>query len=156
MKRFPTVLAHLCSRRTLLRVMAGLLAGYVIVIAVLLNLEEPGGAQQVPCPGNGKCFRLSGIRDTLERARTDRNTMTRPRFLPGPFVVPLLAAADPARGDSPHVGIDFFEKKIRPALAENCYRCHSHAAGKHKGGLLLDSRDGIRKGGESGPAVVPG
>ena len=50
----------------------------------------------------------------------------------------------------------FFEKKIRPVLAANCYQCHSAAAEKVKGKLLLDTRDGIRKGGESGPAVVPG
>jgi hypothetical protein len=53
-------------------------------------------------------------------------------------------------------GIEFFETKVRPVLAEHCYRCHSAAAAKLKGGLLLDSRAGILKGGESGPAVVPG
>jgi hypothetical protein len=55
--------------------------------------------------------------------------------------------------------IEFFESKIRPVLAENCYECHSAEAankGKLKGGLLLDTRDAIRKGGDSGPAVVPG
>ena len=54
---------------------------------------------------------------------------------------------------------DFFESKIRPVLIENCYKCHSAAAqatGKLKGGLLLDDRENIRRGGESGPAVVPG
>jgi hypothetical protein len=50
----------------------------------------------------------------------------------------------------------FFEKKIRPVLAENCYKCHSSESTSMKGGLLLDSRDGIRKGGNSGPAVIPG
>ncbi|GAB4156145.1 MAG: PSD1 and planctomycete cytochrome C domain-containing protein [Planctomycetaceae bacterium] len=53
----------------------------------------------------------------------------------------------------------FFEKKIRPVLVQHCYSCHSAKAAKTqklKGGLLLDSRAGIRKGGESGPAVVPG
>src|SRR5947207_1936174 len=53
-------------------------------------------------------------------------------------------------------GLDFFEKKIRPVLVEHCYSCHSTAAKKHKGGLLLDTREVIRKGGDSGPAVVPG
>ncbi|MDA1165433.1 MAG: PSD1 and planctomycete cytochrome C domain-containing protein, partial [Planctomycetota bacterium] len=54
--------------------------------------------------------------------------------------------------------LDFFEKKIRPVLVENCYECHSAqalAAKKLKGGLQLDTRAGIREGGESGPAVVP-
>jgi hypothetical protein len=56
-------------------------------------------------------------------------------------------------------GTEFFEAKIRPVLIENCYKCHSMAAqsnGKLKGGLLLDDRESIRRGGESGPAVVPG
>lgn len=55
--------------------------------------------------------------------------------------------------------IDFFESKIRPVLVANCYECHSVDAanrGKLKGGLLLDSKDGIRAGGDTGPAVVPG
>ena len=51
--------------------------------------------------------------------------------------------------------IDFFEKKIRPVLVERCYKCHSAAAEKIKGGLLLDSREGMLKGGESAkPAIV--
>jgi hypothetical protein len=53
-------------------------------------------------------------------------------------------------------GIDFFEKHIRPVLAENCYECHSAAAASLKGGLRLDTAELLRKGGESGPAIVPG
>ncbi|MBP85125.1 MAG: hypothetical protein CMJ64_00135 [Planctomycetaceae bacterium] len=52
--------------------------------------------------------------------------------------------------------VEFFEKKIRPVLVERCYKCHSTQAESVKGGLLLDSRDTSRKGGESGAAVVPG
>lgn len=50
----------------------------------------------------------------------------------------------------------FFEKKIRPVLVSRCYSCHSAKAGKLRGKLLLDTRAGIRRGGENGPAVVPG
>src|SRR6266540_5236365 len=52
--------------------------------------------------------------------------------------------------------LDFFEKKIRPILAENCYKCHSIEQGKSKGDLTLDTRDGVLKGGEDGPVIVPG
>src|SRR4051812_6223145 len=45
---------------------------------------------------------------------------------------------------------EFFEKKIRPILVENCYKCHSHDSEKVKGGLLLDTRDGLLKGGDTG------
>jgi hypothetical protein len=47
-------------------------------------------------------------------------------------------------------------EKVRPVLEQHCYRCHSTAAKKQRGGLLLDSRDGLRKGGDTGPAIVPG
>ncbi len=52
--------------------------------------------------------------------------------------------------------LQFFETNIRPILVEKCYDCHSQKAEKIKGGLLLDTREGIRKGGDDGPAVVPG
>ena len=48
---------------------------------------------------------------------------------------------------------DFFETKIRPVLANNCYSCHTSS---QLGGLRLDSRDAMLKGGKSGPALVPG
>ncbi len=51
---------------------------------------------------------------------------------------------------------EFFEKKIRPVLAENCYECHSATSKKIKGGLRLDSRAALLKGGETGPAFVSG
>ncbi len=54
-------------------------------------------------------------------------------------------------------GLEFFEKKIRPALAENCYACHSQKSRKPQGGLLLDSIEAMLKGGASGqPAIVQG
>ncbi|HLY12691.1 MAG TPA: DUF1553 domain-containing protein [Planctomycetota bacterium] len=52
--------------------------------------------------------------------------------------------------------LEVFEKKIRPILTERCFACHSVKAEKLKGGLLLDSRDGALKGGDSGPAIVAG
>src|SRR5581483_3106215 len=69
--------------------------------------------------------------------------------------LPASAAAqnlDPAQ-------VEFFEKKVRPVLITQCYKCHSadaQKAGKLRGGLLLDSREGLLKGGENGPAIVPG
>ncbi|MFG0332623.1 MAG: DUF1549 domain-containing protein, partial [Maioricimonas sp. JB049] len=55
--------------------------------------------------------------------------------------------ADPA-------AIEFFEKRVRPILVQHCYECHSTE--DVNGGLLLDSRDGVRKGGDTGPALIPG
>ena len=56
----------------------------------------------------------------------------------------------------PSAQTEFFEKKIRPVLDERCYSCHSARAEKVKGGLLLDSRSGWARGGESGRALEPG
>ena len=53
-------------------------------------------------------------------------------------------------------GIEFFEQQIAPILKRRCYECHSHKSGKAKGGLVLDSRHGWKKGGGEGPAIVPG
>ncbi|HEY6167323.1 MAG TPA: PSD1 and planctomycete cytochrome C domain-containing protein [Verrucomicrobiae bacterium] len=65
---------------------------------------------------------------------------------------PLVAAEQPiTKAQS-----EFFESKIRPILADNCYKCHSATADKVKGGLVVDTREGLLKGGETGPALVPG
>jgi hypothetical protein len=54
------------------------------------------------------------------------------------------------------LGNDFFEKQVRPILAARCFECHSQKAEKIKGGLRLDSQAAALKGGDTGPAVVPG
>ena len=51
---------------------------------------------------------------------------------------------------------EFFENKIRPILANSCLECHSAEKGKVKGGLNMDSRESVLKGGETGPAMEPG
>ncbi len=53
-------------------------------------------------------------------------------------------------------GAEFFEKHIRPVLAERCYECHSTNAKKLKGNLRLDSQAGLAKGGTNGPVLDPG
>ena len=52
--------------------------------------------------------------------------------------------------------VDFFEKRVRPVLANNCYGCHSLQAPAPLSGLRLDSREALLKGGDRGPAIVPG
>lgn len=70
-----------------------------------------------------------------------------------------IASATLRAAEPDQTGLDFFEKKIRPVLVGKCYECHSEAAkgaGKLKGGLLLDSREGLHVGGDTGPALTPG
>jgi hypothetical protein len=52
--------------------------------------------------------------------------------------------------------IEFFEKRVRPVLVEQCYSCHSAGAKKIKAGLRVDSRAALLQGGDSGAAIVPG
>ena len=52
--------------------------------------------------------------------------------------------------------LDFFESKIRPVLVKHCYECHAADSKTIRGRLRVDSRRGLLKGGETGPAVVPG
>lgn len=62
-----------------------------------------------------------------------------------------------AHAGESQAGLDFFEREIRPILVENCYSCHSSKSEKGlKGGLSLEFAEGWKKGGENGPAVVPG
>ncbi|MEK0446836.1 MAG: hypothetical protein RLZZ399_2157, partial [Verrucomicrobiota bacterium] len=75
----------------------------------------------------------------------------------GLLALPLLGAFHAsAAAPSDLSQLDFFEKKIRPVLVESCYECHSADAKKLRGGLFVDTREGLLKGGESGPALLPG
>jgi hypothetical protein len=68
------------------------------------------------------------------------------------FLIPSAVVADDVR-------LEFFEKKIRPVLVAHCYECHSvesSGKGKLKGGLALDTRKAMLKGGESGASIIPG
>src|SRR5215212_10199355 len=66
-----------------------------------------------------------------------------------PFVVAIGLAAQPPQVNSS----EFFEARVRPVLVENCYDCHADQA---SGGLRVDSRETMLKGGRTGPAIVPG
>ena len=63
---------------------------------------------------------------------------------------PIVLVADEQQN------LELFETRIRPVLVERCFQCHSQRSDPPKGNLRLDSPAGWRKGGDSGPAVVPG
>ncbi|MBN9122111.1 MAG: PSD1 domain-containing protein [Planctomycetes bacterium] len=67
-------------------------------------------------------------------------------------LVALVALGVPVRAADP-AALEFFEKSVRPVLVEKCLSCHAEKA---KGGLRLDTREAVLKGGERGPGVVPG
>lgn len=68
-----------------------------------------------------------------------------------------LGSEPPSARTQSATGADenFFETKVQPLLVARCYECHSHGK-KIKGGLALDSRSGWERGGEGGPALIPG
>lgn len=69
----------------------------------------------------------------------------------------FVALAQPrARAESDRAGVEFFEKHIRPVLVRECYECHSANSDSVMSGLRLDTADGMLKGGDNGPAVIPG
>ena len=76
-----------------------------------------------------------------------------------PLIQPNLYADAPQRElatkPSNEADLVFFEKSIRPLLATHCYECHSANATKIKASLMLDSRQRMLKGGDSGTALVP-
>src|SRR5437016_2143410 len=72
------------------------------------------------------------------------------------WVLFAAAGADTGSTSFSPQQIEFYERQVQPVLAENCYKCHSHQADKIKGSFVLDSREALLKGGETGPAIVPG
>ncbi len=76
------------------------------------------------------------------------------------LVVMILWAGNPVRAGGPNEPTperaEFFRAKVRPVLEAACFKCHSHQANKSKGNLVVDSLASLLKGGESGPALVPG
>lgn len=79
----------------------------------------------------------------------------RPRFLPELLGWVLACLLIPVTAGQASQETDFFENKIRPLLEEHCLQCHATKT-KVRGGLLLDSAEGWQKGGDTGPALIPG
>lgn len=66
-------------------------------------------------------------------------------------VLGCLSLTVPAAADD-----EFFEKRVRPVLVEHCFKCHADNGKEPKGGLRVDGRAHLLKGGDSGPSLVPG
>ncbi len=74
----------------------------------------------------------------------------------GKLFVLQLVALSAANAAPTAADLEFFEKQVRPVLAEKCYSCHSSEALSVFANLRLDSRAGVLKGGDQGPVVAPG
>lgn len=96
----------------------------------------------------------AGWRLTYLKGRTMRRFCRCP-WLPL-WLLFLVAAASPRCVYGDEAALEFFEREVRPILVKRCYECHSGNARRLEGGLRLDSRAASLKGGDTGPAVVPG
>jgi hypothetical protein len=107
-----------------------------------------------------ECREAFEERQFVDRSRRHRyrDLMVPPiRFSLGLLLVVCGQASLAAPPEKPDAeGVEFFEKKVRPVLVKHCYSCHSAEAKKIKGELRLDTREATRKGGATGPAVIPG
>ncbi len=74
------------------------------------------------------------------------------------FIVACVCLAQSAvvADDIKQQDLEFYNSKVLPLLKTHCYECHSHSTGKARGGLVLDSKASLLKGGDSGPAIELG
>ena len=72
------------------------------------------------------------------------------------YLAPTTNGQDDSQAKFTPEQLEAFETNIRPLLVKHCYQCHSSDSRPAKGGLLLDSREGLLTGGDSGTAIVPG
>jgi len=129
--------------------------------------------RQLDADGNGKITKAEaggapwfdrvdrnrdGVLDGPELAVLGQGSGTKnPPAPPAPPVPPPTPSASAVPSFPPSAAdLAFFEKSIRPVLVKSCYKCHSAEADETKAGLALDSREALLRGGDSGPAVVPG
>ncbi len=75
---------------------------------------------------------------------------------PGGAVDAVAVAVDSPPPPLDHDTLLFFENEVRPLLAQNCYECHGPDLDKVKSGLRMSGRTALLRGGEHGPAIVPG
>lgn len=99
--------------------------------------STPAGLATKTGPGRPDCLRGAG-------------------WMLGLAVSAWMSAAVSFHARAEDIGIDFFERNVRPILAEHCLGCHGSGPAAPKGGLRLDTKAGWQAGGGHGPAVVPG
>ena len=123
---------------------------------VVIDGFESGTAGMWKRFGPWKCESIGGKLTVSARAASHgAANLSGLEVWSGDGAIPGTKSAEFVSAPTPEQ-IAFFESKIRPVLAERCYECHSAKAEKVKGGLLLDSRAGVVKGGDTGPAITPG
>ncbi len=99
---------------------------------------------------------MLGRSTEMELDTTQRRTTLPAIWRPLSFVVMFTSIAAAHAATASPEQIEFFESKVRPIFVDHCYECHSAKSKSIKGGLQVDTRDGLLKGGDSGPIIVSG
>jgi Protein of unknown function (DUF1553)/Protein of unknown function (DUF1549)/Planctomycete cytochrome C len=108
-------------------------------------------------PLNPSRFDFVGKQSTLAKILKVMSAFPLLRRTVPMVLIALTAMVGPALAEAlPPEQVEFFENKIRPVLVDRCYSCHSSTSEKIKGGLRVDTRDGLLKGGTTGSAIEPG
>src|SRR5690348_3182296 len=102
--------------------------------------------------GDRKVFARCALLPALMTAFLTATAVAQPKPKSAPpKITPKSTAPRPSKE-----GVDFFEKKVRPILVKNCYKCHSGDPAKAKAHFVLDTHAGLVKGGDSGEVISPG
>ncbi len=163
-RSFPRQVIPVVSRRSNPRSLPqqGTLPRMLLLLVLLFLLKGLPG-QLEAAPGNpGEASRASDANGGTERHAPGNDDEAVDGD--GAMMAPALEMApddQPAGDDLDDADLntadeDFFEQRIRPALVRHCYACHSGSSEPPKGGLRVDTRSGLRDGGDRGPAIVPG
>jgi mono/diheme cytochrome c family protein len=156
---------------------AGLLFGYATALiigsmALALEASAPVVAKNEAVPdARPKVTELAKLEPQELKPTGGEIAKIEPAAKPAGVEIAKLepAKAEPAKSEPPAPAamastagageadpVQFFEAKIHPILSDKCFKCHSEQAGKSKGGLTLDTRDALLKGGDTGPGIEPG
>ena len=119
--------------------------------AGIISLHPNAVPDPSPSPSPSPKYPLSPAQAAPSSAHP--TPLAHPRPIAFGLALLLGAAGLRAAGLKP-ADLEFFETRIRPVLVAECYECHD--AKKQKGDLRLDHREALLKGGEEGPAIVPG
>jgi hypothetical protein len=129
------------------------------VLQELRNLSEEQAYEYLRSTSRQRRITLEQLAaEILRRGRSGANT-AKATLLACLILITMLLPRGAFAAESAPIftaeKIEFFEKKVRPIFVEHCYTCHSADTQPH-GELRVDDRNGLIRGGDSGPAVVPG
>lgn len=134
-----------------------ILLGSLVPAAFVLAAEPTQLAAKTPAAGLAKPTAPAATKPAAASAPKPGDPADKSVAMEGDGMMMSGAAMMGAKGASvTPAQAAFFNAKIQPILSSSCYKCHSVQEGKDKGGLTMDTKEGLKKGGDDGPVVKPG